>query len=396
MRFQLLHLLAISFLFLIPGKSEAIQVTFTEVTEQIGIFENTVDFGFGGGVSAFDYDEDGDIDLFLPQRFDAADRLYINDGTGRFDEGAVAAGLDVLAAGRSALWFDYDDDHLVDLLIASDCHNSIDPNCIEKSTIRLFRQLPGRQFVDVTDTCGLSNEGIEEFFGHRAGMCVGDIDRDGDLDFLVGQWNGELQLFMNEGGFFVNETDERGIFNPLSPFPFNSWQSVMHDFNGDGWLDIFTAVDFHENQLWINQRDGTFIEVAPSAGVDFAFNEMGVTVGDCDNDGDLDIFVTNIFEEEKHNLLLRNDSSIDNVVFTEISAEAGVADTGFGWGCSFFDADNDTDLDLAATNGWFNGIGFDDRSRMFINEGVQGQIDFEDISISSGFNDEFYGSCLIS
>ena len=396
MKFNYFKLLAIvvALLGINFGQAEG-QIEFVEVSEEVGILTNSVDFGFGGGVAAFDYDEDGDIDLYLPQRFNSPDRFYQNDGSGNFSDVADLSGIDIEIAGRSALWFDFDDDRLVDLLVASDCFNSPDPDCTTKTSLRLYRQIVEGQFEDVTQEVGLDDAGIAVFFGHRAGMCCGDIDRDGDLDLLVGQWEGELELFINNSGTFVNETLKRGILNPNAPFPFNPWQSVMCDFNGDGWLDIFTAVDFFENQLWMNQGDGTFVDVAVSAGVDTAFNEMGVTIGDYDQDGDFDLFVTNIFEDDKHNLLLRNDSSIDTIQFTEVSAMAGVDDAQFGWGCSFFDANNDTVLDLAVTNGWFNGIGIDDTSRMFM-----GSVDipgtFQDVSTASSFNDNFFGSCLVA
>lgn len=371
------------------------QVQFEDVSDQAGILPNQVDFGFGGGVAAFDYDEDGDIDLFLPQRLNSPDRLYQNDGAGQFTDIGPKSGLELNIAGRSALWFDYDDDRLVDLLIGSDCFNSPDPDCNAVTSIRLYRQVSPGQFENVTSQVGLDNAAFTEFSGHRAGICCGDIDLDGDLDLVVGEWEGQLELFINDDGMFTNETTLRGITNPNAPFAFNSWQSVLCDFNGDGWLDIYNAVDFFENQLWLNQGDGTFVDVAEAAGVNFAFNDMGVTLGDYDEDGDFDIYVTNIFEDIKHNLLLRNESTIDEVRFDEVSASAGVDNTDFGWGCTFFDANNDTILDLAVTNGWFNGIGFEDNSRMFLGS-TKTPGTFEDISDAAQFNDFLFGSCLIS
>ena len=371
------------------------QLQFIDVSKTSGIFPNNIEPGFGGGVAAFDFDKDGFVDIYLPQKFGCPDRLYRNLGNGSFEDIGADSGIDVLLIGRSALWFDYDDDHRVDLLITSDCFNTSDTECGSRSSHRLYRQVADGQFVDVSVETGISNAGKIEFFGHRAGVCCGDIDRDGDLDLLIGQWEGELELMINHSGVFVDESVARGIVNPNAPFPHNPWQSVMHDFNGDGWLDIFTAVDFFENQLWINQGDGTFQDVAESSGTNFAFNEMGVTLGDYDSDGDFDIFVTNIFDKGKHNLLLRNDSTQSNVQFAEVSAQAGVDDTGFGWGTVFLDANNDTFLDLAATNGWFNGVGFDDESKMFLNNGDQ-PVTFTDVGKESGFNDQFFGSCLVA
>ena len=394
MRISLLVIICVTLLALNIQDSSA-QLQFNEVSNAAGILPNDIEPGFGGGVSAFDYDQDGDVDLYLPQRFGSPDRFYANNGDGTFADIAANSGIDIDLTGRSALWFDYDDDHRVDLLIVSDCFNSQDPDCASRSSYRLYRQTADGTFEDVSVETGIENSKTQTFFGHRAGVCCGDVDRDGDLDLLIGQWEGELELLINHSGVFVNEAVERGITNPNDPFPYNPWQSVMHDFNGDGWIDIFTAVDFFDNQLWLNQGDGTFTNVADSSGTSFAFNEMGVTLGDYDADGDFDIYVTNIFEKGKYNLLLKNESTVDNVLFEEVAAEAGVDDTGFGWGATFFDADNDTLLDLAVTNGWFNGIGFDDESRMFLNNGDK-PVTFRDVSTDVGFNDSFFGSCLIS
>ena len=183
----------------------------------------------------------------------------------------------------------------------------------------------------MTALVGLENSQTSIFFGHRSGICCGDIDRDGDLDLLVGQWEGALELYINNDGVFTDEAELRGVLNPNAPSPTNVWQSVMEDFNGDGWLDIYTAVDFFENHLWLNQGDGTFVDVAVESGTNFAFNDMGVAVGDYDSDGDFDLYVTNIFGNSRHNLLLRNESTIDTVRFDEIAAEVGVDNTGFGW-----------------------------------------------------------------
>ena len=370
------------------------QVSFYENGGTRGILPNVVDDGFGGGVAAVDFDMDGDIDMYLPQKLGFSDRLYRNNGNGEFEDISAQSGIDVNLAGRNALWFDYNDDHLIDLLITSDCFNTDDNNCTSTTSIRLYKQLPSGTFENVTQSVGLDNSKTAEFFGHRSGVCCGDIDNDGDLDLLVGQWEGELELYVNHNGHFTNEADARGIINPFEPFPNNAWQSVMVDFNGDGWLDIFTAVDFWENHLWMNQGDGTFVDVAAESGSDFAFNDMGVAVGDYDNDGDFDLYVTNIFEGSKHNLLLQNESTLESIQFEEVAREHGIENVGFAWGATWLDANNDTILDLAVTNGWFNGIGYADQSEFFV--GATGPRKFINISDASGFNDNFFGSCLIA
>ena len=96
--------------------------------------------------------------------------------------------------------------------------------------------------------------------------------------------------------------------------------------------DIFQAVDFDPNLFFVNQGDSTFTEEATEAGLDNAFNEMGSSLGDYDNDGDFDIYVTNIyFANSKYNLLLRNDSTPETLSFTEVALAAGVENTSWGW-----------------------------------------------------------------
>jgi hypothetical protein len=186
------------------------------------------------------------------------------------------------------------------------------------------------------------------------------------------------------------------------------WQFVFHDFNEDGWLDMHAAVDFDADHLYINQGDNTFLDVAVSAGVDHDANDMGIALGDYDNDSDLDMYLTNIeldSPEEpgpRRNVLYRNDSIGGTLAFEELAIESGVAYTDWGWGCTFLDGDNDGLLDLAVTNGFFRVMvtGFGsrwstDRSVFFRNLGGD-PVTFDDVSDSVGFNDALYGSSLVA
>ncbi len=363
--------------------------TFQDVSADRGIEQYFVAEGFGGGVAATDFDGDGDIDIFLPQEVGHPDRLYENLGNGYFRDIAPDVGLDALTQSRVGLWFDYDNDRLLDLFVAGDCFNG-GPKCAVASSLHLYRQLPSGQFEDVTAEAGLDMDAVEDGGGHRSAVCCGDLDRDGDLDLMVGLWNRGLRMLRNDAGVFHDITAEALIDSPVDP-----WQSVIHDFNQDGWMDVYSAVDFAPNRLWINQHDGTFVDMAPQAGVDTAFNDMGVSISDYDNDGDIDIYVTNIFEDGKYNTLLRNDTVSGVLSFADVSAQAGVDNTNFGWGNTFLDVNNDGYLDLAVTNGWFNGIGYEDRSHMFLNRG-DNPVTFEDVSDRCGFNDNMWGWSLVS
>ncbi|MCB1032956.1 MAG: VCBS repeat-containing protein, partial [Acidobacteria bacterium] len=237
----------------------------------------------GGGVALADYDGDGDLDLFVPNREGVADQLYRNLGGASFEEIAWEVGLASLQRSRSALFLDYDGDGDLDLLVAGDCYQ-LPGGCVAgTSLLRLYRQDADGAFTDVTDECGLFDDGGgHDTREHRGGIAAGDLDNDGYPDLFVGMWVEEASLFFNNGdGSFTDASGTSGVGLDKR----GHWQAVIHDFDGDGWNDIFVAVDFNQNRLWMNRRDRTFEDRAPEAGVDSAWNEMGIALGDYDNDG---------------------------------------------------------------------------------------------------------------
>jgi enediyne biosynthesis protein E4 len=366
-------------------------IQFVESAVARGVAGYVMAPGFGGGVAAADFDDDGDIDLFLPTSEGTPDLLFRNLGGGTFEEVAASLGLASTARSRVALWFDSDGDHLLDLLVASDCRNLTSSDCTG-SLLRLYRQQRDGTFVDVSAAAGLNTVGPTfDPNVHRGGIAAGDLNGDGFLDLVLAAWGGSgLTLLLNDGaGVFIDATVASGV----GPAFEDAWQPILFDANNDGLLDIFTTVDFLPNHLWINQGKAKFVDIAPRVGVDIAWNDMGVAIGDYNNDGRFDLYVTEITELAHHNVLLRRDADPASSLFMEIAAQAGVADVGFAWGATFFDADNDGWLDLAVTNGWFNGPGVNDQSRFFHNlAGSQ----FEDLSTATGFNDTQWGSSLIA
>lgn len=156
------------------------------------------------------------------------------------------------------------------------------------------------------------------------------------------------------------------------------------------------AVDgFVANFLWINQGDGTFVDMGAAAGVDNPKTDMGIALGDYDNDGDIDVFVTVIARNQDHNVFYRNDSVGPNLSFTEIAQTLGVENGDWGWGAIFLDFDNDTLLDLAMTNGKDFEPWITDESKFWLNQGGN-PITYLDLSDQVQFNDTYIASALIA
>lgn len=386
-RFSVLGIVILSF----AGPFARAQATFVEVGSSIGIETYIIAPGHGAGVAAADFDDDGDVDLFVPNERDVPDQLYRNLGNGQFEEIGASAGLASLERSRVAIWVDYDGDGLLDLFVAGDCHqlDSL-PNCADSSTLRLYRQTANAQFSDVTSAAGITDDVIVDTAPIRSAITAGDLDNDGWLDLIVGQWPGTSQLFWNDGDGTFTESTNAG---PESVNAYH-FQPVMLDIDGDGWLDIYYSIDNGPNLLWINQTDRTFVDQATAAGLDNSMSDMGVSFGDYDNDGDFDVYVTNIDNDFHHNVLLRNDSTT-GLAFSEISETLNVDDGGWGWGTTLFDSNNDGWLDIGATNGFGSPLYSDDRTKLFVSSGSLPVV-FTESAQAAGLDDPFWGSSLVA
>ena len=383
---------------------------FVELATDVGIDGYSMHPGKGGGILAVDFDNDDDIDLFAPTADGIPNRLYRND-KGTFVEMAASVGLASLNAARVALWFDYNGDHRLDLIVGGDCYEDEgnDP-CADPLSLILYQQQDDGQFVNVTTEAGITEGFLWGTISHRGGISAGDVNNDGYLDLVFGMWLGnEIRLLINNGdGTFTDfgHRDQSGLDAGIIRRRY--YQHIFHDFDGDGFLDIFTAADGQDNRLWINQQDNTFENIGRDVNVDDSWNGMGTTLGDYDNDGDFDIFVTNIesnlsFSDFRHHTLFRNESVGTDIIFEEVSQAAGMVsdapeDRQVGWGTTFFDADNDGLLDLAVTNGlvWHEfPWATEDRSVFLRNLGGNPPT-FARISDEVGFNDTLLGSSLVA
>ena len=279
-------------------------ISFTDVTEKSGIAAT----GYGMGVAVGDINNDGLPDLYLSNL--GSNQMFLNNGEGRFSDVTKDTGTDDPRWSTSAAFFDYDRDGWLDLMIVNyaDFTLSNSPTCYAATTAkdyctpRVFRA-PGNRllhnkgngiFEDVTVAAGIDRE-----FGHGLGV-------------------------------------------------------VTADFDDDGWLDIYVANDGDQNQLWINEKNGTFKNDALLAGSAVNRNGqveagMGVDAGDFDGNGTEDIFVTHLMDET--NTLYFNQG---RALFEDRTREAGLGMPGrrfTGFGTLFFDYDNDGWLDLLVANG---------------------------------------------
>ena len=322
------------------------------------------------GVAAGDYDKDGWVDLYFTQGDIGKNLLYRNLGNGSFIEVAEEAGVDIAlpanvidddtqAQNSGATFADYDGDGWLDLMV----------NGINKTTQPiLFRNNQDGTFSDVTQVAKIP------IVFQSMSSSFADYDKDGDLDFLITHWMSNAQekrLFrQNADNTFTDVSETAGLEEVIT----NGFTGNFADINNDGWLDILIAADFGTSQVFMSDGDGTFTTVTgPEITDDFG---MGATVGDFDNDGDLDWFVTSVYDHTLENPEVDGNRLYSNNgdgTFTDITGKTRTRDGGWGWGTCFADFNNDGFLDLFQTNGYTGdhnpdfGIYLEDRSRLFVN-----------------------------
>jgi hypothetical protein len=286
------------------GPDGELQARFVDVTEQIGLAAH----GYGIGVATGDYDNDGWTDLYLNNW--GSNQMLRNNGDGTFSDATAETGTDDPRYSSSSTFLDFDRDGWLDLFVG----NYVD-----------------WRYVNRRACSGMS--GARDYCAPWVFEPVPD------------------SLFRNRGsGRFENATRSAGIAGDYG----SALGVVSSDFNGDGWPDIYVANDASPNQLWINQKDGTFFNDALLAGCavnDMGMPEgsMGVVAGDIDGDGSYDLFMSHIVQET--NTLYLNDGK---GMFRETTRDSGLALPSYkytGFGTALFDFDNDGWLDLFVANG---------------------------------------------
>lgn len=311
----------------------------------------------GNGSAVGDYDGDGDLDVYLLGNSGFGNVLYRNNldsGNKTFTDVTAFAGVGDTGVSRVAHFVDLDNDGWLDLLLINDDDD-------DQSVSRIFRNNGDGSFTDVTEGSNFHPHGYL-----RCGAAIADYDQDGLLDIYVTNWGGHgvsgpvifpgrNRLYRNLGGFvFEDVTSAVG----LGILKRDSFTAVFVDFDEDNWPDIYVAVDHTSDEFYRNVG-GTFVLVTEDVGTNHLGNDMGVACADFDDDGDLDIYATNItdptgrFGTTQNNVFYVNQFSDTGILgFVDEAAARGVEDTYWGWGTVFLDVDNDGDLDLAAANGY--------------------------------------------
>lgn len=378
------------------------QLKFVDVTDLVGLdhtFHAPLELDpppgeatRGLGMAVGDYDGDGDWDVCLLDSFGYEIQLFRNDG-GTFTNVTAESGLTFDGFASAALFTDLDNDGDSDFVIAG--HNRAGWNL---TPMRVFRNDGDGTFTDVTEGSGL--EPLAERVG---GLTVVDFNHDGLLDIYVGYWLGLPNdappfnyLYRNDGDFsFTDVTEAAGLRTDSSAR--RTWSPVFADYDLDEDLDLFAAIDFEPNYYFSHNGGAAglpyFEDHSSIAGVqhdnpDPSGNDMGVAVGDCDNDGDLDIFTSNLTLPPPDEAFKTNALFINHLMpnpFTDEAEERGVWYTPWGWGAAFLDVDYDGDLDLYVVNGRWgiddDPVYFDAPAQLFQNDGT---CHFEDVAPQTG------------
>ena len=336
------------------AKNTPLKPAFLDVLDDVGIKRETS----LTGAAWSDFDNDGFLDLLITGN---KITLYRNKGNGTFADVTEKTGI-LSEPTMSGVFGDYDNDGCRDIYIVG--HGGYRRD-------HLYHSNCDGTFADVSDTAKIK---IDSNYGY--GTAWADYDNDRYLDLYIASYGNfkvsdtnellytdepNVLYRNNRDGTFTDVTNKAGVSGMTNcralarslligslpkEWPYKkSYQPIWFDYNNDGKIDLFISTDAGISPLYRNNGDSTFTEVTKEAGLCRAGTGMGVTVGDYDNDGNIDVYVTNVGA----NYLWHNNG---NGTFSDVGAELEVAHPlTLGWGTGFFDYDNDGNLDLYAVNG---------------------------------------------
>src|SRR4051812_21098776 len=302
---------------------------FVEIAASAGVADLTDTRAAAWG----DPDANGRLDLYVgfTRRSGIANKLYRNDGNGRFVDVAKDLGLDVKGETRQVSWIDFDNDGRIDLFVAfRDAPNMLFHN-------------DGNRFVDVAKDMGVDDA------RKTVGAVWFDMNDDGRLDLFVANQDGTLNgLWRNDGLRFVDVAAELGMDAAGRPANFGSNGPSVIDYDNDGRLDLFVA-GYGRNFLFHNDGSGRFTEVAEARGVAGGDKATPSAWGDYDNDGRPDLYISSYVDQavNEHDFLFHNDGAAFADAMPELVAKHG-ATHGVQW--VDFDGDGALDLSLANNN----------------------------------------------
>lgn len=321
-RINLINQIKFAFIFIMFSVNS--QISFEESGSVLGI-DTSYGLGeFGGGVSFYDYNGDGWDDITVSSGAGNPIHFYKNvNGLFVVDDIIISNSN---FETKQVQWVDFDNDDDMDLFITG-----------QNDQNKLYQNDGKFNFIDITSLSGLNLMATNSW-----GASWGDFNNDGYLDVYVCFRNfGDTQpnaLFKNLGdGTFVNVSFEAGLNQMVDP----TFCAAFFDYNNDGWQDIFvTNHKFSQSYLYKNNGNETFTDVSSISGADILADGMSTTIGDFNNDGWFDIYVTNNPPGNYH--LMNN----GNGTFTNVASSIGTGFYSVAWGAVFLDADNDSDLDL--------------------------------------------------
>lgn len=376
---------AVSLSFLLKAEAQV----FNDVTSQTGLNFVTIPGTGTNGVAIADINQNGcpDIYFVVKEPFRINDqrtwnRLFRNNCNGTFTDITTVSGLrgadpqsnpSYMGSKFGAAWGDFNNNGYPDIFLSNAGFD------------HLYLNNGDNTFTNISEEAGIQGKSSQV----STSSVWFDYNNSGFLDLYVSVWESSdssdpdlrNRLYRNNGdGTFTDVSQESGVADGG-----RTWVSLPIDVNNNGRMDLYVINDFGPNRFYQNKGDGTFEEQTADFNLEDRFEGMGVAVADLTRNGYFDIFITNNtekpFNEEQINALFLAD---ETGTYQNISKEAGVDLSGWGWGTEFIDFNNNGFEDLFITNGYF-----DQRfpNRLFKNRGETESVQFDDVSTESGLAD---------